>query len=88
MTTPRNQQLIKAINKMQSDRRFFPLICPDDHTHRLLCAEERNGEMVLACPDCLYITSEIPEAIIALCESEFKTTDDVADVILQDNPFK
>lgn len=54
-----NEELIKAVEKHQSNPFVHPLTCGVSSSHELLIAEEKDGEVVLVCPTCGHVQKNI-----------------------------
>lgn len=58
-----NEEIIEKINAWQNSI-AHPLTCRKDSTHRLLRPEIRKGKVILVCPDCDYVQTNIPEVVL------------------------
>lgn len=54
------REIINTINKYQQRTDCHPLTCGNDSRHSLLIPVEKNGSIILKCPDCDYEQSYIP----------------------------
>lgn len=55
-----NQEIINIISRMQSLRNMHPLTCGNDSRHRRLYGAEKDGKIILKCPDCNYEQENFP----------------------------
>lgn len=58
------KSIIEAVDHWQTSGEFHPLTCGNDSRHGLLYAAEQAGKVVLRCPDCDYVQTYIPEAVM------------------------
>ena len=56
--------VIGAIDMWQRSD-FHPLTCGVDSGHRSLVGQERDGRVVLVCPDCSYVQTHIPAGVLS-----------------------
>ena len=60
-----NQQIIAAVERWQTDPRLYPLTCcASPEMHAPLRPIERDGQIILACPNCEYSQKSIPEVVL------------------------
>ena len=64
--TQRNRDIIQAVNYWQNCKGVHPLTCGNDSNHSILKPQEKDGKVVLVCPDCDYVQDYIPEHIFRL----------------------
>jgi hypothetical protein len=64
MDDRRAEATLIAVREWQRDTRVRPLLCGADSRHRLLEAVERDGRVILRCPDCEYHQSYIPSSVL------------------------
>jgi hypothetical protein len=60
-----NAEKIAIVNGWQNDPRVHPLTCGHNTAHRPLVAREEGGTVVLACQDCAYTQTHIPDLVLA-----------------------
>jgi hypothetical protein len=58
-----NAQLIAAVTRWQSQTGVAAFTCGAHVNHRPLQAAERDGQVIMTCPDCKYWQWHIPEVI-------------------------
>lgn len=67
-----NQLIINAVQVWQMTDCFHPLTCGKDSSHQNLIAIEINNKVVLKCPDCDYIQTNIPPSLLEFAFSGMK----------------
>ena len=58
-----NAEIILAVSQWQADRQVNPLTCGNDSRHRNLEPLELDGKVLLACLDCSYRQTFIPDDV-------------------------
>jgi hypothetical protein len=59
-----NNDKIEAVKAWQNNTSIHPLTCGKDSKHKGLIPVEKDGEVILKCPDCGYIQKCIPDAVL------------------------
>lgn len=65
-----NETILERIRKWQEEPIFHELTCGNDSTHALLKGELREEKVVLVCPSCAYVQTNIPDMFFS---DEFDT---------------
>ena len=60
-----NAEKIAIVNGWQNDPRVHPLTCGHNAAHHPLVARTDGGNVILACPDCAYTQTHIPDVVFA-----------------------
>lgn len=55
-----NEKIIAKLKEWQSNPMFHPLTCGSDSNHGDLVPVEKDGNVILKCPDCDYEQYHIP----------------------------
>ena len=56
--------IINMVEKFQSCGWVHPMTCGNNSAHKLLIPIEKDGKVILACEDCEYEQSWIPEVVL------------------------
>ncbi|MDP3954591.1 MAG: hypothetical protein Q8Q06_04210 [bacterium] len=67
-----NKRTIEKINEWQNAGFVHPLTCGKDSTHQNLIPREKNGRVILCCPDCDYVQERIPPEVLSDYVQRFK----------------
>ena len=59
-----NQQIIAKVNLWQNAGFVHPLTCGKNSLHLNLVPEERDGKVVLVCPNCDYVQDWVPDHVL------------------------
>ena len=59
-----NAEIIEAVERYQNCSFVHPLTCGNEKCREILKAAERDGKVVLVCPACGLVQTDIPSIII------------------------
>jgi hypothetical protein len=66
MEHPDPKVIMERVRAWQTNGTVHPLTCANNSEHQKLVPMERNGQVILKCPDCYYEQTWIPAIVTGI----------------------